>query len=194
MNNDTKLSLLALAADHDALAWNKIVELYSPLILTWCRRHGLSEADGQDVAQDVFVTLAKSLPEFSKTREGDSFRAWLATITRTRISDFYRRRAKSPVAYGGSTAQQLLQEAPEVDEAASFEISESDRKVVLHRALEVIRGDFDETTWKAFWGTTVDGKDATTLSLEIGVSSNAVRKSKARVLKRLREEMSLIYE
>lgn len=194
MNDDTKLSLLALAANHDALAWNKIVKLYAPLILTWCRRQGLNEADGQDVAQDVFVTLAKSLPEFSKTREGDSFRAWLATITRTRISDFYRRRAKSPVANGGSTANQFLQEAPELDATASFEISESDRKVVLHRALELIRGDFDETTWKAFWGTTVDGKDATTVSIEIGVSSNAVRKSKARVLKRLREELSGIYE
>ncbi len=194
MNDDTKLSLLALAAKHDADAWNKIVRLYAPLILTWCRRQGLSEADGQDVAQDVFVTLAKSLPEFSKTREGDSFRAWLATITRTRISDFFRRRAKSPVACGGSTANQFLQDTPELEATASFEILESDRKVVLQRALELIRGDFDKATWRAFWGTTVDGKDATTVSREMGVSSNAVRKSKARVLKRLREEMSGIYE
>lgn len=193
MSFETRPSLLLRATERDERAWQGIVQIYSPLILAWCRRQGLNESDSQDVTQEVFVTLSKSLGDFSK-REAGSFRAWLSSVTRSRIIDFHRRRQKSPVAHGGSTANQLFQEAPDLDVTASFEVSESDRKLVLSRALDLIRGDFDEPTWKAFWSTTVDGKDATTVSRELGVSSNAVRKSKARVLKRLREEMCGIYE
>jgi RNA polymerase sigma-70 factor, ECF subfamily len=193
MSFETRPSLLLRATERDERAWRGIVEIYSPLILAWCRRQGLNESDAQDVTQDVFVTLSKSLGDFAK-RDAGSFRAWLSSVTRSRIIDFYRSRAKSPAAHGGSTAHQMLEEAPQLDATESFEISESDRKLVLRGALELIRGDFDEPTWKAFWSTAVDGKDATTVSRELGVSSNAVRKSKARVLKRLREEMSGIYE
>lgn len=194
MSFETRPSLLLRATERDEQAWRSVVEIYTPLLLAWCRRNGLSEADAQDVAQDVFVTLAKSLGDFSKKESGDSFRAWLATITKSRIVDFCRRRAKSPLAHGGSTANQLLQDAPDLADSISLDISESDRKQILRRALEVIRGDFDEPTWKAFWKTAIDGQDATTVSRDLGVSSNAVRKSKARVLKRLREEMAGIYE
>jgi RNA polymerase sigma-70 factor, ECF subfamily len=194
MTFETRPSLLLRATERDEHAWRSVVDIYTPLLLAWCRRNGLSETDAQDVAQDVFVTLAKSLGDFSKQESSDSFRAWLSSITRSRIVDFHRRRAKSPVAHGGSTANLLLQESPDLEDSISLDISESDRKQILRRALYVIQSDFDEPTWKAFWKTAIDGHDATTVSQELGVTSNAVRKSKARVLKRLREEMAGIYE
>lgn len=194
MSFETRPSLLLRATQRDEQAWRNVVEIYTPLILAWCRRNGLSEPDAQDVAQDVFITLAKSLGDFSKKESSDSFRAWLATITRTRIVDFHRRQAKSPLAQGGSTANELLRETPDLADSISLDIFESDRKQILRRALDVIRHDFDEPTWKAFWKTAIDGQDATAVSQELGVTSNAIRKSKARVLKRLREEMAGIYE
>lgn len=194
MSFETRPSLLMRATERDERAWTSVVDIYTPLILAWCRRNGLSETDAQDVAQDVFITLAKSLGNFSKKASGDSFRAWLSSITRSRIVDFHRRQAKSPIAHGGSTAHQLLQESPDAEDPISLEISQSDRKLVLRKALDLIRGDFDDQTWKAFWKTAIDGQDATAVSVELGVTSNAVRKSKARVLKRLREEMAGIYE
>src|SRR5262245_52868255 len=112
MSFDTRPSLLLRATERDELAWRGLVEIYSPLIVAWCRRNGLSESDAQDVTQDVFITLSKSLRDFAKQDAG-SFRAWLSSVTRSRIVDFHRRRGKSPIAQGGSTANQMLQESPD---------------------------------------------------------------------------------
>jgi RNA polymerase sigma-70 factor (ECF subfamily) len=61
---------------------------------------------------------------------------------------------------------------------------------LVQRALDLIRGDFDEPTWQAFWATAVEEQNSTEVAARLGVSANAVRKSKARVLRRLRLELT----
>ena len=60
------------------------------------------------------------------------------------------------------------------------------------RALELIRGEFEERTWQAFWLTAVEDRAAGDVALELGMSPGAVRVAKSRVLRRLREELGEI--
>jgi RNA polymerase sigma-70 factor (ECF subfamily) len=60
---------------------------------------------------------------------------------------------------------------------------------LYHRALELVRGEFEERTWQAFWRATVEGHAPADIAADIGVTPAAVRKAKSRVLLRLRQEV-----
>ena len=39
---------------HDEEAWQRLLDLYVPLVFSWCRRAGLQSQDAADVVQEVF--------------------------------------------------------------------------------------------------------------------------------------------
>ena len=92
-------------------AWQRLVELYGPLVYRWCRQSGVGTEDAADVVQEVFGAVAGHVADFRRRRPGDSFGAWLGTIARNKIRDFYRRRRAE--AAGGTDAQELLAQIPE---------------------------------------------------------------------------------
>jgi RNA polymerase sigma factor (sigma-70 family) len=78
--DDESISDLVLAAaGGSAHAWDSIVERFSPLLWSICRRHRLSRQDADDVCQDVWVRLAESL---NALRDPAALPGWLATTTR----------------------------------------------------------------------------------------------------------------
>ena len=80
----TSLSLLVrLRKPEDADAWQRFVDLYSPLLFAWVRRVGLDSDEAADLVQDVFVTLVQKMPAFEYDSR-HSFRAWLKTIAYNR--------------------------------------------------------------------------------------------------------------
>jgi len=58
---------------------------------------------------------------------------------------------------------------------------------VLMRAAEMIRGDFEERTWQAFWLSTVESLPPEEISLRLSMTANAIRQARFRVVARLRE-------
>jgi RNA polymerase sigma-70 factor (ECF subfamily) len=182
--------LLERAKADDAAAWDRLVGLHAPLVLHWCRRWGLQDADAADVFQEVFQAVATHLAGFRKERAGDTFRGWLRTVTRNKVHDHFRRRGREPGALGGSAGHSLLAglpapAPPEDDSAADVE---ADRDLCL-RGLDLIRGDFEERTWQAFWATAVEDRAPRDVAAELSMSPGAVRVAKSRVLQRLREEL-----
>ena len=49
-------------------SWRRFVFLYAPLILSQCHRAGLREHDAEEVAQEVFQTVAVKLVDFRSGR------------------------------------------------------------------------------------------------------------------------------
>jgi RNA polymerase sigma-70 factor (ECF subfamily) len=187
----TSRSLLERARSDDPAAWGRLVELYAPLVLHWCRRWGLPEQDSADVFQEVFRAVAGHLRGFHKDRPGDTFRGWLRTITRNKVTDHFRRSGVEPHAVGGSEAQARLAALPAPEDASEEDAAAEERaeQGLLHRALELIRGEFEERTWRAFWRTAVDGLAPRDVAAELSMSPGAVRVAKCRVLHRLRREL-----
>ena len=185
----TSLSLLARANENEAESWRKIVELYSPLVFFWCRRAGLTREDAADVLQNVWQAVASHLNQFVRQREG-AFRGWLWTITRNKLHDHYRQGGE-PLGAGGSTAQQILQNLPEHEPESYVAQSSADGSGdVLRRALAMIQADFEPHTWQAFWLAAVEGLPARDIAERLQMSLDGVYQAKARVLRRLREELA----
>jgi RNA polymerase sigma-70 factor (ECF subfamily) len=198
----TSLSLLERVKANDQQAWQRLLDLYSPLVYHWCARWHVKGADADDVVQEVFEGVAAGIANFQRERpslspEGEprrgTFRGWLGTITRNQLCDFFKRRQRQPAAQGGSDAYRVLQGIPEStlsdDDADAAQVSG-----VYHRALDLIRGDFQEQTWQAFWRTAVENQSPAEVGPALRMSRAAVRQAKARVLRRLKEEVGDLVE
>jgi RNA polymerase sigma-70 factor (ECF subfamily) len=193
--NETSLSLLERIKGKDAQAWQRLLDLYRPLILHWCARWQVRGADADDVTQEVLQAVAQSIGTYQREQNGKTrkFRHWLAGITRNKLRDLFRRRQRQPEAQGGSAVYQWFQEVPE-PELADDEADAAAIRGVYHRALDLIRTEFEERTWRMFWRVTVDGEPSGSVAIELGISPAAVRKAKSRVLHRLREEVGDLIE
>lgn len=189
----TSLSLLARVRSSDESAWERLVYIYTPLVHRWCRRWTLQPDDVADIAQEVFSGVAGRIESFNQERPGDSFRGWLWTVTRNKISDFYRRRERDAIALGGTNAQLHLQQIPqELPEEEKGSLTRQDSPV--HRTLDLIRIDFEDRTWRAFWAVAVDGRTPADVAADMGMERMAVYKAKSRVMKRLRAELDGLFE
>ena len=97
--------------------------------------------------------------------------------------------------FGGTDAMCRWQEIPD-EEPATF--SDSDSQVSpdspAGRALLLIRPEFRDRTWDAFWRATMERESTAEIAADLGISVNAVRKAKSRVLRRLREEFGDLLE
>jgi RNA polymerase sigma-70 factor (ECF subfamily) len=157
------------------------------LVYQWACRAGLQSADASDVVQEVFRSVATHLGRFRRERPGDSFRGWLWTITQNKIRDLRRRRGRRPQAVGGTDAQQFLMLVPDAPTGGSEHTPNGDAR--LTSALGLIRSEFEERSWQAFWGVVVEGRFAADVAVALGMSVNAVYVARSRILRRLRDEL-----
>lgn len=175
----------------DPEAWRRLVKLLGPLVYEWCHHHfRLQPSDADDIVQDVFRTVSTALGGFHRDKPGDTFRGWVWTITRSKVCNYLRAKKKQALAFGGTDANQQWEQLRDDGSLAVDEPSpaEGDRSIVS-RALDSIRNDFTDTTWRAFLGTAIDGRSSNDVAEELGISPAAVRQAKARVLRRLRQEV-----
>jgi RNA polymerase sigma-70 factor (ECF subfamily) len=184
-SRETSLSLLERVRANQPESWDRLVRLYSPLVFSWGRKLGLGPEDAADLVQSVWGAVAEHVGRFE--HQGGTFRGWLWTIARNKANDQFRKGAGTPRAAGGTEAQQVLQSVPEHEPADDSGVEEHG---LLHRALELIRPEFEERTWQAFWRLTVDGRPAADVGAELAMLPNAVHQARFRVLRRLREEMA----
>lgn len=184
----TSLTLLERVKNQDPQAWQRLVHLYGPLVYQWCRRWQVSGEDAGDISQDVFQAVAAHIGTFRRDSARHSFRGWLWTIARNKMRDHFRRRHDQPVAAGGSTAQMQLQLVPELLPEDGDE--ETATASLVHRALELLHGEFNARHWQMFWRAVVEGHAPKEIAADLGVTPDAVRMAKSRVLRRLREELT----
>ena len=185
-------SLLLQVRAHDADAWRRMVRIYGPVVYQWCSRAGLRGEDAADIGQEVFRAVADRIATFQRSGEGGTFGGWLRVITRNKIADFYRRMARNPQAVGGLGFQQYVAHLPQRDVACDTDDgdAESLKPIVYRRALQIIRNEFEETTWQAFWATAIEGRTSRDVAADLEMTAMAVRKAKSRVLRRLRDEFN----
>lgn len=192
--NRTSLTLIGLANSNDTAAWRRLVDLYSPMVYHWCKESGLPPADLQDVFQDVFYALSRSLGKFRSIDDG-TFRGWLRTLTRNKVNDHFRRIGRESQAIGGTDAIRFFEQVPVVEPSTLSSIHGLEKEerqiqnVMLRQALESIRSCFSGQTWTAFWMVVVDGREAIDVAKDLAMRPGTVRVAKSRVLKRLRLEM-----
>jgi RNA polymerase sigma-70 factor, ECF subfamily len=60
---------------------------------------------------------------------------------------------------------------------------------LYRNAVDLVRGEFEERTWRAFWLTVVEDRTPAALTEELGMTPAAIRQAKSRVLRRLKQEV-----
>ena len=175
---------------HDGRAWQEMVELYGPLISTWCRRSGADWHMTADCIQEVFLVLSNRLDTFRPTGLSGAFRTWLWSVSRNKLIDLFRASNRQPLASGGSTAHLAMQSVADDQEWMRDEPTEPlDVSSLTRRAIEQVRSEFTAQSWKVFERTVVDGIETSIVANELGLSTSAIRQAKSRILRRLRQQL-----
>jgi RNA polymerase sigma-70 factor (ECF subfamily) len=182
-DSQTSSGLLRGVQARDQAAWQRLVALYGPLVYRWCRLAGLQPADAADVGQEVFRAVARKVDDFRHGRPGDTFRGWLRAITRNKLRDHAR--ARAPERTGVEHLDACRRPGPP-DPGAESEAAET--RLLYRRVIRLVRAEFGEASWQAFWRVAVEGQRPADVARDLGTSLNAVYLAKARVLRRLRTQ------
>jgi RNA polymerase sigma-70 factor, ECF subfamily len=184
----TSPSLLLRAREGSAPAWERLADLYRPLIYHWLLRHSLTPHDADDLSQDVLATLVKELPRFQHGGRPGAFRTWLRVITVNRARAFWRARSSRPQGSGDSGVMAMVEqlEDPASDLSGRWDREHDER--VLRHLLGLMETEFEPNTVRAFRRLTLEGASAAEVAAELGMTVGAVYVAKSRVLRRLREE------
>jgi RNA polymerase sigma factor (sigma-70 family) len=71
--------LVAAALHGDPTSWDRLVDRYTPLLLSVVRRHRLHGDDAEDVVQTVWLRLVEKL---GSIREPEALPGWILTTAR----------------------------------------------------------------------------------------------------------------
>ena len=120
--------VVARARRGDTQAWNALVEGYTPLISSICRRHRLGQADAEDVSQSVWLRVVAQL---DKIREPAALAGWLATTTRRECGRLVRA-ARGPRATVYALDAETM--ADEQSDTAEQQVLAAERHAALREA------------------------------------------------------------
>lgn len=82
-------ALLRRCQAGDAAAWEEIVRTYHRRIYNLCYRFTGSPHDAEDLTQEVFIRMYRTLESYESER--GSFVTWVSTMTRNLLVDHFRK-------------------------------------------------------------------------------------------------------
>jgi RNA polymerase sigma factor (sigma-70 family) len=130
MRNDPQvIDLVTRAGSGERSAWEALVERYSPLIWSLCRRCQLNRGDIEDVAQAVWLHLVEHL---GNLRDPGALPGWLTTTTTTQRECYRVLHTKGRPTDGQMPDAEKLPDEQIV--TAEDELLMAERHAALHRA------------------------------------------------------------
>ncbi len=187
----TSLTLIESVRSDLPGAWERFVQIYSPLVYFWCHnKAGLNREDAADVMQEVFLSVSRSIGRFQRDQPGNSLRGWMRVITSNKVRTLTKRANRQPTAVGGTEAQQRAQSLPDIEVAGDDDQLET--SILMRKAVEILRDSFTPSTYDAFWLVVMEGLPTDDVARQLGLSTSAVRQACYRVRKRLRIELDAL--
>lgn len=175
-------TLLQRLQGEESAAWAQLVRLFTPTLERWCRAKGIAGDDLEDVVQEVFLQVARSIPTFRREKPGDTFGGWLRRITRNRCVDHLRRKGRAPA----EAAEAELSLLPAKEQGFSAEeVAE-----IYRLAADQVRPEFAPRVFRAFELTALERVPSKDVATELGMTRAAVYRAKHRVYSRIRAELS----
>jgi RNA polymerase sigma-70 factor (ECF subfamily) len=178
---------------HDA-AWQRLVDVYSPLIHGWLRRHFVQVHDAEDLTQDVLSVVVRELKTFQHNQQPGAFRSWLRAITANRLRGHWRSRQGKAEPATDAAVEKQLAELEDSRSGLSQLWDEQHDRHVMACLLRAISCEFSAQSWQAFEQHALEGKPASAVAAALGVSVNVVLLAKSRILRRLRQEAEGLLE
>jgi RNA polymerase sigma factor (sigma-70 family) len=190
----TRASLLLRLRDpQDGEAWRQFVNLYAPLVYGYARKQGLQDADAADLSQEVLGAVAGAVGRLKYDPKRGSFRNWLFTIVRHKLSNWQAARGNRMRGSGDTATQRLLEQCSFLEGGEPEWETEWQRRL-LTWACEEVRRNVTDSTWQAFRKTAIEGQPGKLVAADLGMSVGAVYLARKRVLGRLKELVRSVQE
>jgi RNA polymerase sigma-70 factor (ECF subfamily) len=133
----------------DAVAWEDIVQRYNRRIYNICYRFAGSADDAQDLTQDVFIKMYRTLPSYDVER--GAFITWVTTITRNLLVDHFRKTKQDRMTDSFDTpssehedAMPLSEQIPDAGVSPDIRIQSRETGDTVHRALQKLSPELRE--------------------------------------------------
>lgn len=165
--------------------WQQLDRLYRPLIAGWLRRFQLSDADVDDVAQEIMLVVMRRIDDFDHNGRVGAFRNWLRTIAANTTRSFLRKKQREA---SSGEAMKMIEELEDPTSGLSKQFDRDHNHFVLRELMSRIAAEFEPKTMEAFRIHVLEQVDAKETASRLGLSPRAVYIAKSRVLRRLRDE------
>ncbi len=133
----------------DAVAWEEIVQRYNRRIYNICYRFAGSPDDAQDLTQEVFIKMYRTLNSYDMDR--GAFMTWVTTITRNLLVDHFRKSKQDRMTDSLDSAPSehedampLSEQIPDKSAPADSRVHSRETRETIHRALQRLSPDLRE--------------------------------------------------
>jgi RNA polymerase sigma factor (sigma-70 family) len=184
----TRASLLSRVRDssNDA-AWREFQALYHDLLIRFCRRRSIQEADAEDIVQSVMASLVKALPGFVYDPGRGRFRDYLFRCTDHAIARW--RGGARPREVGFALRDGEAAAVPRDGTPGGEAWMVWEEEWVSHHyrlAMRTIQETFEQRSVEIF-DRSVAGETVAQLAAFFGVSEQAVHKVRQRIKARMED-------
>jgi len=179
----------------DADGWHEFFERYRRLVMSIARRHGLEKSEAEEVAQEVFSRVAKSIGLFELNGRTGAFRRWLGQLTRWCALDARRKRSPFDAFDSGNVRDEVQDVADRVaapkTSAPDQEAMDRDFQELLLQRLEQLVSPKD---FRIFRMITFEGATPVQVAETLGMRRGAVDTILCRVRQVARQELERLGE
>jgi RNA polymerase sigma-70 factor (ECF subfamily) len=127
----------------DDAAWEQLVKTHTRRVYSLCYRFTNSDSEAQDLTQDVFLRIFRTLKTF-RSGEG-SFVVWLTRLTRNLLIDHYRRTRLDRATDSIEDQLPILEERRATSARADGLLAGREASEVLQSALSKLAPELRET-------------------------------------------------
>lgn len=142
-------SLVRRCVSGDAAAWEEIVQRYNRRIYNICYRFAGSADDAQDLTQEVFIRMYRTLNTYDTAR--GAFMTWVTTLTRNLLVDHFRKTKQDRMTDSLDTptsenedAMPLGERIPDSGPAPDLGVQSRETREVVHQALQKLSPELRE--------------------------------------------------
>lgn len=183
--------LLEEVGSRNASAWQRLVELYAPLVYLWCRNSGLEPDDAARVGGSVFQQVSKEVFRSVVKDLKVSFRDRLRDAAFREVKRFVARLSDT-VEKADDTNSELV--PTESTEGLAPDVHDVDFEtfVVLERIINKVKAECSPAAWQSFRRVSVEKQSLGIVAEELGISKKEVLLGISQTSKRLRSELELL--
>lgn len=133
----------------DAAAWEEIVQKYNRRIYNLCYRFAGSPDAAQDLTQEVFIRMYRTLNSYDAGR--GAFMTWVTTLTRNLLVDHFRKTKQDRMTDSldatpsdHEDAMPLSEQIPDHGPAPDSRVQSREARETVHEALQKLSPELRE--------------------------------------------------